>query len=222
MEEIFNWFSCNYQWVIGTILSVVIAYHVFFLSKKISSQSRLEHKDKIKKKTDDLIYKIYKENLRSKVYLVNTNRYFKDYPANNAKISGYSTIAAEVKDTRFDGVEFFCSLARGVYKDDAGKLSFKKNENNQEALTVIPVGVVPYEWIEFVDPDGDEFEYRPIFFVKFNGKIYWSWWRRFIPFGYPYKKIIYYRQNDNYQKGRDPRGMEWLLVDETIHDDPYI
>jgi hypothetical protein len=104
-----SWFIDNYQWVVGTILSTVIAYHVYFLSIKLSNQSKLEHKDKIKSKTDDLILEIFTQNLRSKVYLVNINRYFKDYPLNSLKISGCSTIAAEVKDTRFDGVEFFCS-----------------------------------------------------------------------------------------------------------------
>lgn len=216
--EFISWMYCNYQWMTEVLLSLVIAYHVHFLSKKLTAKDRLEHKERIKEKADELIRKIVGEKLRRKVYLVNVNRYFKDYPSNGEKVSGYSTIAAEVKTTRFDGVEFFCSLARGVYRREDGKLTFCEAPGRVKQFSAFPVGVVPYEWIEFVDLDGDEFDYRPLFFARFKGAVYWRGWRRYLPFGYPYKKLVYYRINENFREGSDPHDLEWLKIDEAIYE----
>lgn len=211
-----NWCLDNYQWLIGTAIGVVIAYHVYFLSRKLTNKDRLEHKEKIKLKADEIISEIVKEDLRRKVLLVNVNRYFKDYPSNVEKISGYSTISGEIKTTRYDGVEFFCSCPKAVYRKKDGTLSFKEEAGNTKEMVVFPVGIVPYDWIVHVDPEGDEFDYYPIFFTHFRGPVYWSWWRKLIPFGYPYSKLVYYRKSENYHKGGDPVDMEYIQVHEKI------
>lgn len=85
---------------------------------------------------------------------------------------------------------------------------------DRESFLVYLVGLIPYEWIEYVDLEGDEYEGVPLFYCKFRGKIYWkSWWRRLIPFGYPYKYLTYYCKSDVYHKGSDPADMEWSCVD---------
>lgn len=216
MSIVYCWIVKNYQWLIDVCVGSFVAYHLYFLSKRVTSKEKLEHKERVKVKADELCLKIAKEDIRSKVYLVNVNRYFTDYPSNTEKLNGYSAIAGEIKTSRFDGIEFFCSSPRGVYKRSDGKLTFDTSDKNEKVLTVFPVGVVPYDWIEFVDLDGDEFDYRPIFFTKFKGKVFWSQWRKFIPFGYPYKKIVYYRLNETYRKGSDPRDMEWISFNEKV------
>lgn len=217
INEIKNWLFINYGWVISLFIQGFIAYHVFFLSKKLSSRARLEHKENIKQKAEELLSEIHRKKLNSEVYLVNINRYFKDYPSNKEKVfEGYSHIKAEIKSTRFDGVQFFCSMPEEVYRKQDGKLSFK-GEQKEKVFNVFPVGVVPYEWIEYVDLRGDEYGYVPLFYCHFKGKIYWKRsWRRFLPFGYPYKELVYYRKSEVYHEGNDPADMKYRFVDEPI------
>jgi len=214
---ILNWLSKNYEWIIILVIQMFIAYHVFFLSKKLSSRARLETKENIKQKAEELLSKIHTKQLNSEVHLVNINRYFKDYPSNKEKIfKGYSQIKAEIKSTRFDGVSFFCAMPVEVYRKPDGMLSFK-GEKEEKVFNAYPVGIVPYEWIEYVDFYGDEYGYVPIFYCYFKGKRYWKKsLKRFLPFGYPYKNIVYYRENEDYHEGSGPADMKYRFIDEPI------
>lgn len=210
------WLIENIVGVLSIIIGAFIAYHVFFLSKRTSNKARLEHKEKIKEMADNLLAKIQREGLRSKVYLVNINRYFKDYPSNKEKIlSGYSHIHGEIKATRFNGVEFFAEMPVHIFRKQNGKLSLK-GTSQEKVFTAFPVGLVPYEWIEYIDPDGDEYDYSPLVYCKFNSRIYWKPWKRFLSLGYPYKKIYYYKESDVYHEGNDPVDMKYQLIDEPI------
>lgn len=209
-----NYLLTNIFEIAGIGISVFIAYHIFFLSKRISNSSKLEHKEKVKNITQALLNKIHKDDLRSKVYLVNSNRYFKDYPRNQEKlVSGYSHIRADVKAVRYNGIEFFCSMPEQGYFTKDGNITLNP-EGNAKAFSVYQVGVIPYEWIEYVDPEGDEYGYIPLFYCKFKGRIYWkSWWRKILPFGYPFKELSYYKESDVYREGSDPKDMKWSPVD---------
>jgi len=217
--KIWSWVSENYGLIISLVIQVFIAYHVFFLSKRLSNRARLEHKEKIKLKVEELLSEIHRKKLNSEVYLVNVNRYFKDYPSNKEKIfEGYSHIRAEIKSTRFDGVQFFCGI-KEVYRKPNGTLTFNHGAETSaiEKLKVFEVGVVPYEWIEYVDLEGDEYAYVPLFYCHYKGKVYWKKsWRIFLPFGYPYKEIVYYKESTVYHEGSDPIDMKYSFVDEII------
>lgn len=219
LQQIFDWLSQNYMWVVGLVIQGFIAYHVFFLSKKLSSRARLEHKDRVKQKAEELLYKIRRDGLNSEVYLVNINRYFKDYPSNEEKkFDGYSHIRAEIKATRFDGIEFVCGISQ-VYRKGDDSLTFddKYKDSASETFKVLDVGIVPYEWVEYVDLEGDEYAYVPLFFTHFNGRIYWKRnWKRFLPSGYPYKRLVYYKESSVYHEGSDPVDMKWSLIYEPI------
>jgi len=208
LSIITNWLLENSIGILGIIIGGVITYHVYFLSK----QSKLEHKEKIKQKAEEL-------KLGREVYLVNVKRYFKDYPSNKERIfSGYSHIKAEMKTTRFDGIEFFCGI-KEIYRKPDGRLTLdsKSEKTATEKIKAFEVGVVPYEWIEYVDLRGDEHGFVPLFFCHFKGKRYWKIsLKRHLPFGYPYKEIIYYRESDVYHEGSDPVDMKFRFVDEPI------
>jgi len=208
LSIITNWLLENSIGILGIIIGGVITYHVYFLSK----QSKLEHKEKIKQKAEEL-------KLGREVYLVNVKRYFKDYPSNKERIfSGYSHIKAEMKTTRFDGIEFFCGI-KEIYRKPDGRLTLdsKSEKTATEKIKAFEVGVVPYEWIEYVDLRGDEHGFVPLFFCHFKGKRYWKIsLKRHLPFGYPYKEIIYYRESDVYHEGSDPVDMKFRFIDEPI------
>jgi len=202
------WLSENLIGILGIIIGGIIAYHIYFLSK----QSKLEHKERVKQKAESL-------KLGKEVYLVNIRRYFKDYPANKERIfSGYSHIKAEFKTTRFDGIEFFCGI-KEIYRKPDGSLTMSSEAEKiaREKIKVFEVGVIPYEWINYVDLRGDEHGFVPLFFCYFRGKRYWKTsLKRLLPFGYPYKEIIYYRESDVYHEGSDPVDMKFRFIDEPI------
>lgn len=214
--QILSWLSVNYGWVVSLLVQGFIAYHVFFLSKRLSTRARLEHREKIRSKAEERLSEIHRKGLNSEVYLVNINRYFKDYPSNKEKrFEGYSHIKAEIKTTVFDGIEFFSSMPVAIYKKSTGELSFKGKEK-QRVFNAFPVSVVPYEWIEYVDLSGDEYGYVPLFFCYFKGKTNWHFWKRLLFFGYPYKRTVYYKLSDVYHEGNDPPDMKYSLVYEPI------
>lgn len=211
-----NWIVKNYGWIVSLLIQGFIAYHVFFLSQRLSNRERLKHKEIIKRNADELLLEIRRKKLNSEVYLVNINRYFKDYPSNTEKrFEGYSHIKAEIKTTRFDGIEFFAEMPKEVYRKHDGSLSFKGTKK-ERVFNAYPVGVVPYEWIEHVDPIGDEFAYVPLFYCHFKGRTHWKFWKRLLFFGYPYKRMLYYRLSDVYDERNDPMEMKYAYVDEPI------
>jgi len=212
-----NDFLSKYNWIISLVIQTIIAYHVYALSQKISNKSRLEHKEIIKKIADELLSKIRSKRLNCEVHLVNINRYFKDYPSNTEKrFESYSHIRAEIKSTRYDGIEFFAESPREVYQKPSGKLSFKGGRKDRVVFNAYPIGIVPYEWIEHIDINGDEFAYVPQFFCYYKGKTHWEFWKRLLFYGYPYKKLIYYRLNESYDENRQPDEMKYIYVDEPI------
>lgn len=107
-------------------------------------------------------------------------------------------------------------MARSVYKKEDGELTFKEIPGKEREMVVFAVGLVPYHWVVHVDPEGDEFDYRPIFYVHFKGNVYWSWWRRMIPFGYPYSKLLYYRETEQYDGDRHSTDMKYIQVRKKI------
>jgi hypothetical protein len=130
-----RWLSNNYQWLLSLLVQVVIAYHLFYLSKRLSSTAKLEHKEKIKQKVDELLARIHREKLDGDVHLVNVKRYFKDYPSHQEKrFEGYSHFAAEIKATRFDGVEFFAGMPVEIFRTPGGTLSFRSRGNQRTLL----------------------------------------------------------------------------------------
>lgn len=205
-----KWILENYQWIVAILIQGFVAYSVLFLSKKLSDKARLEHKEQIKKKADSLEF-------GKEVYLVNINRYFKNYPSNEEKIlGGYSHIKAEIKSTKFDAIEFFASMPEQVYQKSNGRLSFK-GRNKEKAFLGFPVGIVPYEWIKYIDLKGDEYGFVPLFYCHFSGRTYWKkFWKRLLTFGYPYKKIVYYKNNPIYKKSTDPSWLKYELIECPI------
>jgi hypothetical protein len=186
------------------------------LSMRLTIKGHLEHKEKIKAKAEDLLAKMHSKKLRKKVYVVNVKRYLKDYPTNKEKrFEGYSNIAAAIKATRYNGIEFFEGMPREVYKTPNGELTFKSNDNKEEFLAY-PVGIVPYEWIEYVDPDGDEYSYFPLFFCRFKKVINWKFWLKGVPLMWPYKKITYYKKRAEYKETDHPLDAEYELINENI------
>ncbi|MEI6498461.1 MAG: hypothetical protein WCO23_00675 [bacterium] len=187
--------------ILGIFASIFIAYHIYFLSKRLGFRDKLTHSEEIRNKVEELLGKVRK-GINRKVELVNIYKYKKYYPQNNDyNRLGYTYLGAEIKDIRYDGIEFFAEMPKEIYLRPDGKYGFKKTKKKVNFL-VYPVGLIPYEWIEYIDLRGNEFGYNPLFFVNFKGIK-----------KYPYKRMFYYKKSERYDKSTDPLGMEFV---ETI------
>jgi hypothetical protein len=194
-----TWLSNNVVALISMLVSGFIAYHVYFLSRRLSLRDKLQHKSWIVALVEPLLAQMA-SGRRRKVELVNARIYPTHYLGENKKTRhGYPYLGAELKAPRFDGIEFFCEVVT-LYATSNGELTLREISG----ATRLPnngmaVGVIPYDWIEFIDVHGDEFSYRPQFFTRFRGRK-----------KSPYKYIRYYRRSDTYHEGNDPADMQWV------------
>lgn len=195
------WILDNLIGIISIIVGAFIAYHVYFLSKRIDLKDKLIHKDEIRKQVEPILQEIRK-GINSKCELINVKKYLIHYPHTNEEDRhGYTYFGGELKALKFDGVEFFSGV-RELYKTQSGNFTLNKKDNEKMNFNIFEVGVIPYEWIEYVDQRGDEFSYRPQFFAEFKGL-----------HKTPYKYPLYYIESDTYYEGSDPMEMKWKLVE---------
>lgn len=195
-----SWLLQNIVGIAGILVGGFIAYHVYFLSRKIDFKEGLAHRDQVRDRTNSILRN---RGYGKKVELINTKKYATHYPENNEEDrNGYTYIGAELKTPRFDGVEFFSSMPIHVYEDPDGNYHKTKRSPDWKEKLVFPVGLVPYDWIEYVDERGDEMSYRPQFFVKFKG-----------PKKHPYKAIAYYELSTTYHEGSDPEDWKYRGVE---------
>ncbi|HSX07525.1 MAG TPA: hypothetical protein VLG11_01395 [Candidatus Saccharimonadales bacterium] len=191
---------------ISLLVSSFIAYNIYFLSKRLSFQDEMKHGAKIREQVDLLLADIRKGN-SSKIEFINVKRYKKDYPHNNEESRhGYTYQGAELKGYSYDGVEFFNSAHDG-YLDEKGELTIKKTDK-QAGFGVLEVGVVPYEWILYIDPVGDDTAYRPQFFTHFKGRI-----GKHGKYRVPYRSFRYYKRNEDYDPKNQPLVMKYSSVE---------
>ncbi len=150
-----TWFLGNIVGVLGIVVGGFIAYHVYFLSEKIDLRDKLVHRNTLRKQVEFLLHRIGSGS-QSDVEMVNSKKYEKHYPHNNEmNRDGYTYLRAELKSLRFDGVEFFCDMAREIYQHTAGTFRFEKDSDDQkESMIVYPVGLLPYEWIVHIALSG--------------------------------------------------------------------
>lgn len=194
------WILDNIIGIVGILVSAFTAYHLYFLTVKVDLKDKLSHKEYIVNKTEVILEKI-RSGFNSKIELVNIKKYEKYYPhSNDFNSDGYTYLGAELKSIRYDGIEFICGI-KELYRNSNGILSLKnKGDAVREPNNAIMVGVVPYSWIQYVEVSGDEFGYRPQFFIDFNGT-------KKEPFMY-YK---YYIKN-NEQDINDPIDLKYILI----------
>jgi hypothetical protein len=171
--------------VLGILVGAFIAYHLYFLQKRISFSAKMRSIEKVRNKVNDELLDNNHRNVSSEVIIVNTLRYKNGYEGDNnlSLRRGYMEQRVAMKAGRYDGVEFFEAMQRQAYYDKKGRLTLKHTDN--EAFGVYTVGFVPYGWIEFVDWRGDEFYSVPLFFVKYRGL-----------FREPFKQYRYYKRSD--------------------------
>jgi hypothetical protein len=187
--------------IIGVLMGAFISYHLYFLSQKLELKDKLIHKDNVRNKIEPILEAVGQRG-SSDIELINAKKYFKHYPDDNSlNKNGYTYLKGELKALQFDGVELFCGV-KELYRKPDGRFSLSKEGGAiKENYNVFEVGVIPYEWIEYVDGRGDEFSYRPQFFINFKG------FKKS-----PYKYFKYYIEDNAYCAGREPIDLKWKLL----------
>lgn len=188
--------------LISILVSGVIAYHIYSLTKRLSFSSKMAWKENVQRKAYLQLAEIRK-GIRSEVELINLRRYDKDYPQNNnASRRGYTYLAAGLKDVRFDGIEFFESMPLACYLTEDNRLTIKET-NTPAPFNIYSVGLIPFDWFEYIDLYGDEYSGRPQFFLKFRG----------IKNG-PYKKLMFYKKTDVDEK--DVHALKYEKIEVIV------
>jgi hypothetical protein len=161
--------------IIGIVASSFVAYWIYKLSKKLSAIEKYQHEVKITEEIRKL--KIY-----SSVIL--------------ADVSKYHPLRTD-------------STNKTYYKQDAELYTIIPEYGVQFILMPsdenIPVGLVPFEWIEYVR-DHDSEDNKPIIVCKFRGA---KWHKNFKS---PFREINYIYKNPHYKVNSDPDFMMFTTI----------
>lgn len=161
--------------IIGIFISTFVAIWINKLSKQLSNRDKYEHEIKITKNIEKL--KIY-----DSVILADVKKYnpLRTDTINNTYYKQGSELYTIIPEY---GVQF---------------ILMPYDEN-------IPVGLVPFEWIEYVR-DYDSEDNKPIIVCKFKGI------KCFKKFKSPFKEINYIYENKNYKEGIDPQFLKFTTI----------
>jgi len=167
-------------------LEVFRRYEIQFIKregKELTPGELVEHSEELRKQFQKEIYKCRAENLRKDVIIRHVNR-MDSYPEVEDKNKGISPwYRAGLIDTYHKGI--LIGLRFGTLSEGPGGwryTDYKKGESGD--IKVYLVGKIPYEYIEGVNFDGDEYYYFPHIFCHFANK------------GEPYKELVFCEELD--------------------------
>lgn len=162
--------------ILGIIISSFVAAWIYKLSKRLTATDEYQHEVRI---TEE----IQKLGTDKDVILADIYKY---HPLRN------------------DGTN------ETYYKQGAGLFTVIPEYGVQFILMAndkrIPVGLVPFKWIEYVR-DHDSEDNKPIIVCKFKGV---KWYKNFKS---PFKEISYVFKNPHYDKNTDPSFMKFTTVE---------
>ncbi len=164
---------------LGIIIGIIVAFWIYKLSKQLSARDKYEHELRITKEIGQI-------NIYSRVILADVKKY---HPL------------------RTDGTN------RTYYKQAAEIYTLIPEYGVQFILMPshekIPVGLVPFEWIEYVR-DYDSENNKSIIVCNFKGI---RWFKKFKS---PFKEINYIYENKNYREVSDPKFLKFTTI-KPIH-----
>lgn len=162
--------------VLGIIISSFVAIWIYRVSKRLTATDKYPHEVRM---TEE----IYKLGTDRDVILADIKKY---HPLRN------------------DGTN------ETYYKQGAGLFTVIPEYGVQFILIAsdkrIPVGLVPFEWIEYIR-DHDSEDNKPIIACKFKGV---KWYKNFKS---PFSEINYMSKNPHYNKNTDPSSMKLTAVE---------
>ncbi|EKD86153.1 MAG: hypothetical protein ACD_37C00442G0004 [uncultured bacterium] len=187
-----TWFSQNYEWITALLafLAVIVPIIIYRISIRKTEKELLEHREEIQGKLRIFELNIQNKRYASEVRIIDTKRYPKEYPS-GINTKEFVDLKAEFKECCFDGVEFFMDMPVEAKQREGGSVEIARGITDYDFI-VLPVGKVPYEWIDFIDLGGDEYHNFPLVHCQFKGKSKNEYQEKT-----PYKEILYYQKQDS-------------------------
>lgn len=153
--------------VLGALVSVVL----YKLGRRVDFRSRMRRWDELRDQTNKLHF-LGSDQLRELI-LMNARRYEDDYNGgNDANRHGFVMGKYELVDARHNGIEVITRVAETWTSLDGTRSLRPRSRKNPElgrSENVFEVGFVPFDFVEHINPSGDEYRGEPIFFVKHKG-----------------------------------------------------
>jgi hypothetical protein len=145
-----NWGPNEYLQFAGILISGLIAFTIYLLQQKLSDKQQVDHRLEIENKAGQKLSDIRYQGYSSKVQLYNSKLLNSKHFSTNKRsvIWGYPYHGAELYSANFDGLEFVVGV---------------EEINNVKHYMV---GVIPYEHILGIKPDGDGSFSGMIFYVR--------------------------------------------------------
>jgi hypothetical protein len=135
-----------------------------FLGRRLSFRQKRERIRELETKAWEVLGPIRTEGLNSKIIIMNVARYKRGYDGSNEMTwRGYAYAGKELIEIAHGGIEVI-SWATNSYYDASGRRTLATTD--KPGPTIIESGHIPWEWIEDIAPEGDEFDGAPIFFVR--------------------------------------------------------
>lgn len=145
-----NWEANEYLQLFGIFMSGAIAFTIYLLQQRLSDKQRVDHRLDIEKKAGQKLSDIRHDGHSSKIQIYNSKLLdSKQFSENKRSIVwGYPYHGAELYSANFDGLEFVVGI---------------EVINNTKHYKV---GVIPYEHILGIKPEGDGSFSGMIFYVR--------------------------------------------------------
>lgn len=144
---------------------------------------RIQHREELRKKFEEEIYRCRREKLREDVIIRHVNR-VDNYPNVDNKSKGISPwFRAFLLDTYHKGIRVGLRI-ESLTKDSSGLRHTNHKEGESSDIDAILIGEIPYDFIEAVNIVGDEYYYYPHIYCHFAYK------------GEPYERLIYCEKRD--------------------------
>lgn len=160
--------SSPVPWVAVASLAVAVAslattIAIFRLGRRLSFRQQRERAHELRVETGKIVGPMHREGLNTKVIVMNVDRYRRDYDgSNDLTWRGWAYHGYDLVEVVHGGIEVSEKVV-DTFTDATGRRSLKPS--NRPAGKALACGHIPWEWIEHIEPDGDEFDGAPILFV---------------------------------------------------------
>jgi hypothetical protein len=149
---------------IGTAVTII----VYRLSRKLDFRTRMQTRDELRGLVRTFAYDTENRGHNPEVRVVNADRYERDYDGGNKFTRhGHVQLRAEYLGLRHNGIALIKEI-KSTWLDAEGRRVLRRTDTPAE--NVLEVGLVPFENIEHIDPDGNEYGHVPIIYARFRGR----------------------------------------------------
>ncbi|WP_299948655.1 hypothetical protein [uncultured Microbulbifer sp.] len=167
-------------------LEILRRYKIYFVKregKNLTPGELVKHSEELRKQFQEEIFKCRAEEIRKDVIIRHVNR-MDSYPDIDDKAKGISPwFRAGLLDTYHKGI--MVGLRFGTLSEGPDGWRFTKHNDGEKGdIKVYMIGKIPYEFVERVNFDGDEYYNFPHIFCHFANK------------GEPYSEIVFCEEID--------------------------